>query len=96
VVVRLTGKAFGLTDVEHMLCKVYLSCTRARGSRNHGVSRAWRNFCWPPKQKDTVWSQHLVDTVNKYIICEYEEVGDCPSRGECHGLLPLDHPFSDL
>jgi hypothetical protein len=96
VVVAMTGRRLSFTDIEHMLCKVYLSCTRARGSRNHGASRAWRNFCWPPKLKYTVWSAHLEATINKYIIETYEQVILQPSDRKCGGLMELDHPFLDL
>ena len=94
--VRLTGRRLGLNDVEHMLCKVYLSCTRARGSRAHGTSRAWRNFCWPPKRQDTVCSTHLKDTINQFIINRYESAILEPSETGCGGLHVLGHPFSDL
>jgi hypothetical protein len=96
VVVRLTGRQLRLTDIEHMLCKVYLSCTRTRGSRNHGASRAWRNFCWPPKRKNTVWSKHLEDTIQQYILDTYERVLLQPSATGCGGLWAIEHPFSDL
>jgi hypothetical protein len=96
VVVSLTGKWLSLSDMEHMLCKVYLACSRSRGSRNHGASRAWRNFCWPSKRSDTVGAQHLLDTVKQSIIVTYERVISLPSLTGCGGLLALAHPFSDL
>jgi hypothetical protein len=73
VVIALTGRILGFTDIEHMLCKVYLACTRARGSRNHGASRAWRNFCWPSIIKYTVWSLHLEATINHHILEQYKQ-----------------------
>ena len=96
VVIALTGRILVYTDIEHMLCKVYLACTRARGSRNHGASRAWRNFCWPSLLKFTVWSTHLEETIHRYILEKYELVILQPSDTGCGGLSALEHPFSDL
>jgi hypothetical protein len=96
VVIRINGRRLGLTDMEHMLCKVYLACTRTRGSRNHGASRAWRNYCWPSKKADTVGNPYFVRTVTESMLLTYEKAIAKMSGAECDALSSLDHPFSDL
>jgi hypothetical protein len=96
--VKLTGRIVSLNDIEHMLCKIYLSCTRSRGSRNRGVARPWRNFCWPPKRADTVGCIHMENIMFGSIIQEFERSVAAMLEGSvevCY-LRALEHPFLDV
>ena len=95
---RLTGRIVSLNDIEHMLCKIYLSCARSRGSRNRGVARPWRNFCWPPKRADTVGCVNMENIMSGIIIVEFEKAVTAMLDGsELESpLRPLEHPFLDV
>ena len=96
--VKLTGRVVSMNDIEHMLCKIYLSCARSRGSRSRGVARPWRNFCWPPKRADTVGSTYMEDMISGTIIMEFERAVTSMEEGSGveSQLRPLEHPFLDV
>jgi hypothetical protein len=101
VIVKLTFRYVTVNDIEQMLCKVYLAGGRSRGSRNHSISRTWRDYCWPPRRNDTVGCARIKKVITDFILDHYEGVvtdmitvdGPMPSG---HPLLPLDHPFKDI
>jgi hypothetical protein len=96
--VKLTGRVVSLNDMEHMLCKIYLACARSRGSRNRGVARPWRNFCWPPKRVDTVGCIYMENIISGTIIGEFEKAVSAMlvGSGSASPLCPLEHPFLDV
>ena len=84
--VALTGRVFSHNDVEHMLCKVYLAGTRSKGTLCQSVQPSpWRNYCWPPKNRETVGSHEFMSVVKLYMIAEFEVSGD--------QLPELEQPF---
>ena len=99
--VTLTGRYISLSDFEHLMCKVYMGCTRSRGTRSGGAPKPWRNYCWPSKNEDTVGNLWFQDVINTTIVRAYE-LATTGSREETGGqpgswVLPvLEHPFCDI
>ena len=91
--VQLTGRFITNSDFEHLMCKVFMGCMRSRGTRNGGVPKPCRNYCWPSKQGDTVGSTTFEDIVCITIISAYENSISDNATGQ---LPDLEHPFCDI
>jgi hypothetical protein len=101
LVIKMTNRYLSVTDIEHMLCKVYLAGGRSRGSRNQSISRTWRNYCWPSRRQDTVGCPHIHSIVDETILAKFEEVvagfaSLLDANVEGTGLTPLEHPFTHI
>jgi len=86
-VVALNGRAYSHVDVEHMMCKVYIGCSRYRGTRGYTEPDPSRHFCHPPVSRIIFGGEDVVGEIMKIAIDQYKKIFQEGS------LQPLENPF---
>jgi hypothetical protein len=87
VYVIYNHRKFGMQDVEHMWCKLYLLCSRYRGSRAYSKPEPWSSSCHPTVSTDVVNTNPDLCRIFKQGIQSYK---DSIANGS---LQPLSQPF---
>ena len=67
VVVKLSGRRISFADIEHMMCKIYLSVASYRGSRSWSIPNPWRAHCHPSKNESTFANPKIVQIFQEAV-----------------------------